>query len=255
MVRVFIFACFGLGLVACAQTAMPELLAEGPEACRPDVLGTSRILVLEGDGRGWGRAQHEALPLQAGEVVLTFDDGPRPESTPTVLASLKAECVRATFFMVGGNIDAHPDLARAVLAAGHSVGLHAYVHRPQSELVESEQQADYDHVFDAARRAMGRDASAVYRFPNLVETPFLLARAKAQGVDIMSIDLAIDDWNPEQSPDVLEARLLQRLTVAKSGIILMHDAQDQTATALPRLLKALKTRGYRVVHLEWRHHT
>lgn len=67
----------------------------------------------------------------------------------------------------------------------------------------------------------------------------------------MSIDVGVDDWLPEQSPPMLTERLLQRLQETGGGIILLHDAQPQTAAALPMMLRALKDKGDRVVHLNW----
>ena len=61
-------------------------------------------------------------------MVLTFDDGPWPGDTDRVLAALRHECVRATFFVLGRNVVAHPALARRALAEGHTVGHHTYSH-------------------------------------------------------------------------------------------------------------------------------
>jgi hypothetical protein len=80
-------------------------------ACPPDALGTARTLTLPRAAAAFGTVQHAALPLQRGEVVLSFDDGPRRESTPRVLEALRAECVQATFFMVGEALRAEPGLA------------------------------------------------------------------------------------------------------------------------------------------------
>ena len=62
------------------------------------------------------------------DVYLTFDDGPIPEVTPKVLAILDKYGIKATFFMVGENIDKHPEVFAQVLAAGHSIGNHTYNH-------------------------------------------------------------------------------------------------------------------------------
>jgi peptidoglycan/xylan/chitin deacetylase (PgdA/CDA1 family) len=67
----------------------------------------------------------------------------------------------------------------------------------------------------------------------------------------MSTDVGIEDWLPDQGPQLLADRLVERLAASGGGIVLLHDAQDQTAAALPLLLRTLKTHGYRVVHLEW----
>ncbi|HJV69888.1 glycoside hydrolase family 9 protein [Ideonella sp.] len=218
--------------------------------CGPDALGTSRTLVLKREGAAYGRAQHEALPLEPGEVVITFDDGPRPESTPAVLQALQAQCVRATFFMNGEPLARHRELAQRVRAEGHSVGMHGYQHPHFAAMAEAEQLADLAAMQQAYQQVFGASAPA-YRFPFLEETPTLMAALKAQAVTVMSVDAGIDDWLPDQTPQVLADRLVERLQRSGGGIILLHDAQDQTAAALPLLLKTLKEQGLRVVHLEW----
>ncbi len=218
--------------------------------CGADVLGTSRTLTLKREPAAYGVPQHAALPLAAGEVVITFDDGPRPESTPKVLAALRQQCVRATFFMVGDSLARNPALARQVREQGHSTGLHSDTHAHPASQSDAEQLADLGAVQKAYRRAFGVDAPA-WRFPFLEETATLTNALKAQAITIMSVDVGVDDWLPDQSPRMLADRLVDRLSRNGRGIILLHDAQDQTAEALPLLLTVLKAHGYRVVHLEW----
>src|SRR5580692_2585378 len=67
-------------------------------------------------------------PRGARGVVLTFDDGPDPRWTPRVLATLAEHGAVATFFVVGHKVETHPDVVRAILDAGHGVGLHSYAH-------------------------------------------------------------------------------------------------------------------------------
>jgi len=219
------------------------------QSCGPEALGTERNIVLPATADIYG-GNHTHPVLQKGEIILTFDDGPRPESTLKVLAALKAECAKATFFEVGNNISAHPDVTLKVLADGHTIGTHAFIHRSQSELSPEDQIADFNAARYIARMTLKDNLAPYYRYPNLVETPTISQLAKSQGIDIISVDVAIDDWVPNQSPDMLEKRLIERLEAqGNKGIILMHDAQDQTAAALPQLLKALTAHGYKVVHL------
>lgn len=214
------------------------------------MLGTSRTLTLPREAAAYGAPQHAALPLAPGEVVITFDDGPRSESTPRVLAVLRQQCVKATFFMVGEALARNTGLAQRVRAEGHSIGMHGYAHAHAASQPEADQLADLRAVEETYRRAFGEPAPA-YRFPFLEETPTLVAALKAQAVTIVSLDAGIDDWLPAQSPRVLADRLVERLAGSGRGIILLHDVQDQTADALPLLLATLKMRGYRVVHLQW----
>jgi len=235
-----------LGLLACASVASGSSWA----ACGPDAIGTSRTITLKREAAAYGTAQHAALPLAPGEVVLTFDDGPRPESTPKVLATLSQQCARATFFMVGEHLARNPELAREVRAQGHSVGAHGNTHAHAPQQSPAEQLADMNAAQAAYQQAFGTPTPA-WRFPFLEETPTMTGALQAQAITTMSIDVAIDDWLPGQTPQMLADRLVERLAKVGRGIILMHDVEDGTAAALPLLLATLKAHGYRVVHLEW----
>lgn len=79
----------------------------------------------------------------------------------------------------------------------------------------------------------------------------LRAALEQRRITVMSTDAGIEDWLPEQTPQVLAERMLAQLKRSGGGVLLLHDVQDQTADALPLLLKTLKAQGYRVVHLAW----
>lgn len=234
-----------IALTMLAIASIPAMAAQ----CGPDALGTSRTLTLKREYGAWGANQHLALPLQKGEVVLTFDDGPRPETTPRVLEALAAQCVKATFFMVGNNIAQFPELARRVVREGHSTAMHSYTHPDLSKMTPEGQLADLKKVQDVYKATFGTAAPA-YRFPMLIETPPMMSTLKAQDIAVFSIDAGNGDWEPVTT-GVLTARLLASLKASGGGIILMHDAYDPPAKAMPILLKGLKQNGYRVVHLEW----
>ena len=119
--------------IFCARTAGAGVAAGMAADCpdHPGALGTARVLAIDPAATGpVGRKQFPAtLPLEPNELVLTFDDGPWPGPTERVLAALKQECVRATFFMLGRNAAAHPALAKRVAADGHTVAHHSYAHK------------------------------------------------------------------------------------------------------------------------------
>jgi peptidoglycan/xylan/chitin deacetylase (PgdA/CDA1 family) len=104
--------------------------AQARAECRADALGTSRVLAVDPTATPRvGRKQFPAtLPLGPREVVLTFDDGPWPGTTPHVLDALRNECVKATFFILGRNAVTHPDLLRRELSEGHTVAHHTWSH-------------------------------------------------------------------------------------------------------------------------------
>src|SRR6478735_3086017 len=104
--------------------------AIGAECPRADALGTSRTLVVDAKAHPLiGTMQYrETLPLNDGEVVLTFDDGPLPKHSNQILEILAAQCVKATFFMVGRQAQANPEGVRKVRDAGHTVATHTQSH-------------------------------------------------------------------------------------------------------------------------------
>ena len=122
-----ILAALGLGVLA-LMPAQRAFAADCPG--HPDALGTSRTLVV--DPREYpliGTMQYaKTLPLRDHEVVLTFDDGPMPKNSYQVLDILAAQCVKATFFLVGQQAKANPEGVRKVRDAGHTVATHTQNH-------------------------------------------------------------------------------------------------------------------------------
>jgi peptidoglycan-N-acetylglucosamine deacetylase len=237
----------------CSVLALSAVLLAGASsayACGPDALGTTRTLAISGDkGQAYGTAQHGPLALAKDEVVITFDDGPRPETTPRVLDALKAQCVKATFFMQGNNLTAYPDLARQVVTDGHSAGLHSYKHDAMNQLSPADQVKDFDATRAIAAKVLGAKSAPFYRFPYLGETPDLMNALKVSGYTVFSIDAGANDWEVGETPQTVTDRLMKNLD-GKGGIILLHDAQEVTAQAMPMILKTLKDKGYKVVHIE-----
>ena len=240
-------------IAALAVFATPSPGAAAP--CRADALGTSRILAVDAATTPRVGRKHfpDTLPLADKELVLTFDDGPWPTTTPKVLDALKAECVRATFFLLGRNTDAHPALARRASAEGHTIGHHTYSHPLLNALPLAKAEAEID-------RGIARDEFALtgvtrrqpstpfFRFPGFASSQPLLDRLQDRGIVVFGADVWASDWEP-MTPDAQLQKLLQRIEHVRRGIVLLHDTKAQTAAMLPGLLRELKMRGYRIVHV------
>src|SRR5579862_3268797 len=99
-------------------------------ACGLEALGTSRVMPVgtEGGLQIGLKSYPRTLPLQDHEVVLTFDDGPAAETTAKILDALAQQCVRATFFDIGREVERRPELAQREVAEGHTVAYHTYSH-------------------------------------------------------------------------------------------------------------------------------
>jgi peptidoglycan/xylan/chitin deacetylase (PgdA/CDA1 family) len=239
------------GLVLVLALAMGSGAAEAAMRCRSDALGTARQITVDAATSARIGRKHFAgtLPLQPGEVVLTFDDGPHPPTTAAILAVLAAECVKATFFVVGRQVDAAPGLLRRIAADGHTIGTHTYSHALLGRLPTAAAEAEIDRGFAAAARALGPrpGLAPFFRFPGFESTPALLERLAARGLVVFGADFWASDWRPMQVPEQLEL-FTRRLAAANGGIALLHDTKAQTTAMLPALFAVMKQRGYRVVH-------
>jgi peptidoglycan/xylan/chitin deacetylase (PgdA/CDA1 family) len=224
-------------------------LALSPAAAA-GALGVSRTLHVASEGSPrFGLKQYATtLPLADGEVVLTFDDGPRPATTGAVLDALAAEGVKATFFLIGQNARANPETTRRILAHGHTLANHTLSH-PWTMRERSAAQGirEVAEGRDAIEQAAGRRIAPFFRFPGFADTPELLNELSRRGESVWGTDLWASDWNP-MAPERQLALLMGRLRRLRKGIILMHDIQVQTARMMPPFLEALRSGGYRVVH-------
>src|SRR3982751_5999604 len=114
-------------LIASMTCAAAVDAAECPGSA---TLGTSRLLRVDAatTPRVGLKQFPQTLPLREHEVVLTFDDGPWPATTPKVLKTLAQECVRASFFLIGKPASEHPELVRRIAAEGHTIAHHTWTH-------------------------------------------------------------------------------------------------------------------------------
>lgn len=244
-------------LTALTLLLMALPVAAAAQSCpgHPDALGTARVLAVDAATTPRvGRKQFPVtLPLGPKELVLTFDDGPWPSTTPVVLKALKAECVRATFFLLGRNVKAHPELARRELADGHSLGHHTFSHPLLDHMAPEAAMAEIDKGIRADELALygtaqSHPTSPFFRFPGFASTPALLDRLEARGMVVFGADVWASDWLP-QTPEEELKLVLERVEKIDHGILLLHDTRAQTARMLPALLRELKARGYSIVHV------
>lgn len=220
---------------------------------RPDALGTSRTLVVDPAAHPRiGTMQYEeTLPLRPGEVVLTFDDGPLPRHSNKVLDILGAECVKATFFMVGRMARQFPAGVRRVYEEGHTVATHSENHPLNFNSMPAEQaRREIDEGIEAIKAALGDPArlAPFFRIPGLKRASTVEDYLASQGIMTWSADFPADDWRHISASQVAELAL-SRLAAKGKGILLLHDIQPRTVEALPTILRELKARGYRIVHV------
>lgn len=237
----------------------PAALAEpAAAACAAEQgLGVARVVEIDtSTGPLFGsltKFAKQTSPLGPKEVVLTFDDGPAPGITKAVLDTLDQFCTKATFFQVGRMALAYPDLTKAVLARGHTVGAHTWSHPLALSRLKPDQARDeIERGFTAISLAAGQPIAPFFRFPGLGDTSALLGHLQKRGIGTFTVDVVSDD-SFVSDPAKLARLTLQRVAAHQGGIILFHDIKPQTARALPVILAELKAQGYRVVHMRSKH--
>jgi peptidoglycan/xylan/chitin deacetylase (PgdA/CDA1 family) len=239
-----------LGMAA-GVAAMPASAADCPG--NPDALGTSRTLVVDPrEHPRIGTMQYaETLPLQDHEVVLTFDDGPLPPHSTQVLDILAAQCVKATFFIIGRMARGFPEGVQKVRDAGHSIGTHSQNHPLSMNRMPIErvrQEIDDGIAATAAALGDGGGLAPFFRIPGLLRAEGVENYLASKGIQTWSADFPADDWRHISSARVYDFAM-KRLEAKGKGILLLHDIQARTVAALPRILHELKERGYRIVHV------
>lgn len=177
-------------------------------------------------------------------IAITFDDGPHPQNTPRLLDMLRARNIKATFFVIGRNVDLYPQVVRSTVAEGHEIANHSYTHRLLSKLSDSEIRQDLARCRDAVSRAAGY-SMRVMRPPygGLQPRQRVLVHSEFGYPTILwSVDPL--DWK-RPGAGVVTSRILRG--ASSGGIVLSHDLHSQTVDAMPATLDGLLRRGFRFV--------
>lgn len=176
-------------------------------------------------------------------VALTFDDGPHPPFTEGVLAVLAEKQVKATFFLIGKQIEEHPHLARAILSAGHEVGGHSY----DWDLLAFKRRSRVEDRLDkmeAAFASVGVTNLVLFRPPSGFMSPGQGAILEARRLKNIGADVVVGDWKAKTAKQIEDAVLNK---VRPGSIIVLHDGGgDRAATvaALGGIIARLRNQGY-----------
>jgi peptidoglycan-N-acetylglucosamine deacetylase len=190
----------------------------------------------------------EARTAGGNGYALTFDDGPHARGTPAVLEVLAREQVHATFFLVGEQVRRNPGLAREIVAAGHSVGVHCDRHRNLLRLAPWQVREDLARAQDEIETSTGRSPE-LYRPPYGILNASAVRVAHARGWRILLWSQWGRDWEARATPESIATRVTSG--AQEGSVLLLHDADDysapgswtRTVAALPRVLHTLSERG------------
>jgi peptidoglycan/xylan/chitin deacetylase (PgdA/CDA1 family) len=242
MKRLLIVAALALVLPAQPRAA------DKPADCK-NALGVSRTVEIDTKGGGlYGDQYPPEHLLKKGEVVLTFDDGPHPKYTKEILAALKAQCTKATFFNVGEMVKQYPDVAREVQAEGHTIGTHTWSHRNLRALSLQRAKTQIESTIATENSILPKGVAPFFRFPYLSDPKRVRAYLAGRNIAVFGIDVDSLDYRTRK-PGRITTNVLKGLIKTGGGIILFHDIHKVTAEALPNVLAELKRHGFHVVQL------
>lgn len=176
-------------------------------------------------------------------VALTFDDGPSSRYTPELLDGLKERGVKASFFLVGKNIEENSDLIRRMEAEGHLIGNHTYNH------------VQLDKISDAsAREEILKTNNAIYeatgRYPQYMRPPYGAWKKNMEiCVEMLPVFWTIDtlDWKTQNVQAVCQ---VVEKEIEDGAIILMHDEYETTVNAALKIVDEYQEKGYEFVTVD-----
>jgi peptidoglycan-N-acetylglucosamine deacetylase len=177
-------------------------------------------------------------------IAMTFDDGPNPQLTPKLLDMLKERGIKATFFVVGKNVEEYPDIVRRMADEGHEVANHSWSHPALTKLGAESFRKQIENTNEAIENATGK--RPVLMRPPYGATSSILNRRLVEQFGLKVILWSVDprDWK-YRNPNRVYSTIIQN---TKAGsIILAHDIHATTVAAMPATLDSLTGKGYKFV--------
>lgn len=204
-----------------------------------DNIGRKKAEVIA--GKGMLNLVQDSMEHPA--VALTFDDGPSSRYTPELLDGLKERGVKASFFLVGKNIEENSDLIRRMEAEGHLIGNHTYNH------------VQLDKISDAsAREEILKTNNAIYeatgRYPQYMRPPYGAWKKNMEiCVEMLPVFWTIDtlDWKTQNVQAVCQ---VVEKEIEDGAIILMHDEYETTVNAALKIVDEYREKGYEFVTVD-----
>ncbi|MDN0198184.1 polysaccharide deacetylase family protein [Streptomyces sp. S.PNR 29] len=173
-------------------------------------------------------------------IALTFDDGPAAPETGTLLKYLAQYKARATFFVVGQNVAAYPDIVRAEMKSGHEIANHSWNHPVLTNLTSAQVRSQLERTSAAIKDATGKE-------PTLFRPPYGAIDGKVKAATSLSPvlwDMDTLDWKHHDPAKVSQTVVSQ---AAPNDVVLIHDIHPTSVAAVPEILRTLTARGYHFV--------
>ena len=181
-------------------------------------------------------------------IALTFDDGPHIQYTEEVLNILKKNNIKATFFVIGGNVKNHPELLKKTFVDGNLIGNHSYTHPNLSKI-------DSNLITKELNRANDIIYKTIHVYPTLMRPPYGACDthcdkvANTLGFKKINWDYLVNDWDVNKTTaGIIATNIIKHAGPGK--ILSMHDGggnREKTVKALPSIIATLKKEGYQFV--------
>lgn len=174
-------------------------------------------------------------------LALTFDDGPHPELTPKLLDILRAEGVRATFYVIGRNVQTYPEIARRIVSEGHEIANHTWSHPALPSVGAARLGKEITSTSEIIQRVTGRRPTNMRPPYGAINERVRQSMYKDHGLDVIMWSVDPLDWK-RPGASVVRQRLVDGAT--PGGILLAHDIHPGTIEAMPGTIRDLKAKGY-----------
>ncbi len=190
------------------------------------------------------RISYSQVNITQPVVAMTFDDGPHPSLTPKLLDILKERNIKCTFFLIGQNVKAYPQIVRRIIAEGHEIGAHTYTHCSLTSRSDAQIRSELQRSEEVLM------AAANYR-PQLIRPPYGAINTRIKqlmfsefGYSTIMWSVDPQDWR-RPGVSVVTSRLVSG---ARPGaIMLAHDIHPPTIQAVPAMFDQLLAKGYQFV--------
>lgn len=219
------------------------------------ILGQNNPIVkIKVENLGYEDLQELKDKIPQNVTMLTFDDGPDPQTTPQILQLLDKYNQKATFFMLGYQAQKHPEIVREIEARGHEIAVHTMTHRDLRKITPAQRREEIEQSVNILKSILGQDFKPVwFRAPygalnrGFRENAYR-SRNNQITQEINDNDLGLahwtimtDDWVP--NPNI--SRIANQISSASGNIVVMHDSwkKNHTVAALEIGLKKLKQQG------------
>lgn len=184
----------------------------------------------------------ERLPKSSG-LLLTFDDGPDPEITPAVLELLAQYQARAVFFVVGNRIQRAPHMLAKILAEGHIIGNHTFLHPLDRIPALAEYYRDIKNCQDLLESITGHRPH-LFRPPLGAITFASLTAPRLCRLRTLLWSIDVGDWKLRQDDEAVQAGHRLANSVGLGDIVLLHDDNPRVITLLETALSKIRERGF-----------